>query len=153
MILATALLLLATTHATSRLAVQAADLPDISTLIERAYPTWCIDENEKRLADPITCEDGSPNGRFSPIYLTKQFSGADPAQRGYPTPLDIQYAFEYASPYLGQPCAGSPHHCPEDFDGSNKMCKTCPTMVTENDHGPNGPGHVPPHISLAAVTR
>lgn len=135
-----------------------AELPDIlpafSELLELAYPTWCIDDDETRITNVDTCAaDSSPNGKWSPLYLTKQFSGADPSLGGYPTPLDIQYAFEYASPYLGQPCAGSPHHCPEDFDGSSKNCKECPTLTTSDDNGPYGPGHVPPHISLAAVTK
>lgn len=128
-------------------------LPSISELIELAYPTWCIDANENRLYDVDRCADGSVNGKWNPIYLTKQYSGADPSLGGYPTPLDINYAFEYASPYLGQPCAGSPHHCPEDFDGSTKNCKQCPKVETRVDNGPYGPGHVPPHITLAAVTK
>jgi len=134
-----------------------ADLPDtlpsIVDLIELAYPTWCIDADENRITDVDTCDDGSPNGKWNPIYLTKQYSGADPSLGGYPTPLDVHYAFEYASPYLGQPCAGSPHHCPEDFDGSSKNCKQCPSLSTSEDNGPYGPGHVPPHISLAAITK
>lgn len=44
-------------------------LPPIQELIERAYPTWCIDADEQRLADVATCTDGTPNGRFTPIYL------------------------------------------------------------------------------------
>jgi len=128
-------------------------LPPIADLIERAYPTWCINDNEERIRGTETCEDGSPNGRFSPLYFTKQHSGGDPALGGYPTNIDINYAFEFAAPYLGQACAGSPHMCPEDFDGSTTNCKKCPKLKTENDNGPYGPGHVPPHISLAAASR
>jgi hypothetical protein len=128
-------------------------LPPISDLIESAYPTWCMDENEDRLYDVETCEDGTPNGRFSPLYFTKQHSGADPALGGYPTNIDIHYAFEFAAPYLGQACAGSPHMCDEIFDGTSTNCKKCPKLNTNEDNGPYGPGHVPPHISLAAVSR
>jgi hypothetical protein len=128
-------------------------LPPISDLIERAYPTWCIDENENQLTDVQTCADGTPNGRFSPLYFTKQYSGADPALGGYLTNIDINYAFEFAAPYFGQACAGSPHMCPEDFNGSTTNCKKCPKLKTTTDNGPYGPGHVPPHISLAAVSR
>jgi len=127
-------------------------LPYIGDLIEQAYPTWCIDENENRLTDVDTCEDGSPNGRFSPLYFTKQYSGADPKLGGYPTNIDINYAFEFAAPYLGQACAGSPHMCSDVFDGSSINCKKCPKLNTMDDNGPYGPGHVPPHISLAAVS-
>lgn len=128
-------------------------LPPISDLIESAYPTWCIDEKENRIYDVATCSDGTPNGRFSPLYFTKQHSGADPALGGYPTNIDIHYAFEYAAPYLGQACAGSPHMCDENFDGSSANCKQCPKLKTDDDNGPYGPGHVPPHISLAALSR
>lgn len=67
------------------------------------------------------------------------------------TPL-IDYAFEYASPYFGQARAGSPHHFNETFDGTTMNCKMCPKIVTDNDNGIDGPGHIPPHIALAAVT-
>ena len=130
-----------------------ADLPEISDLIERAYPTWCIDEHETRLTDVDTCADGTPNGRFTPLYFTKQHSGGDPKLGGYPTNIDINYAFEYAAPYLGQACAGSPHHCSDVFDGSKFSCKACPKKGTTDDNGPYGPGHTPPHISYAAVKR
>ena len=43
----------------------------IAELIERAYPTWCIDSNENRLTNVDTCADGSPNGRFTPLYFRK----------------------------------------------------------------------------------
>lgn len=131
----------------------AAALPPISDLIERAYPTWCIDESETRLTDLETCADGTPNGKFTPIYLTKQHSGGDPALGGYPTNIDIQYAFEYAAPYMGQACAGSPHMCDEVFDGSTTNCKQCPKLKTDDDSGPYGPGHTPPHIAYAATKR
>jgi len=128
-------------------------LPPIKDLIELAFPTWCIDENEVRLPDLDVCADGTPNGLFSPLYFTKQYSGADPALGGYPTNIDIHYAFEFAAPYFGQACAGSPHMCPENFDGSATNCKQCPKLKTEDDNGPYGPGHVPPHISLAAASK
>jgi len=128
------------------------ELPLIGDLIESAFPTWCIDETEKRIFGTETCFDGTPNGVFSPRYFSKEFSGADPALGGYPTNIDIQYAFEFAAPYLGQACAGSPHHCAEDFDGTTQNCKKCPKVKTDNDSGPNGPGHIPPHIALASVT-
>jgi len=124
------------------------ELPNISGLIEDAFPTWCIDEDENR----VDCSDGGRNGRFSPLYFTKRYSGADPVKGGYPTNIDIQYAFEFAAPYFGQACAGSPHICREDFDGTKENCKKCPKVKTDTDNGPYGPGHVPPHISLAAVT-
>lgn len=126
-------------------------LPAIGELIERAYPTWCIDRHEGRLREPVTCADGSPNGRFSPLYFTKQFSGAEPTKGGYPTNIDIQYAFEFAAPFFGQACAGGSHHCDELFDGTTMNCQACPKVVTDDDSGPYGPGHVPPHIALAAT--
>ena len=132
--------------------VQVNELPFIGDLIERAYPTWCINENEDRIYDVDTCEDGTPNGRWSPLYFTKQYSGADPALGGYPGNIDIVYPFEFAAPFLGQACAGTPHMCPEDFPGDEINCKKCPKLKTTDDNGPYGPGHVPPHISLAALS-
>ena len=131
------------------------ELPYIGDLIEAAFPTWCIDEDEQRIDidDVFFCDDGTPNGRFSPLYFSKEFSGSYPALGGYPTNIDTQYPFEFAAPYLGQACAGSSHHCPQDFDGANENCKTCPKVETKNDYGPKGPGHIPPHITLAAVTK
>jgi len=86
-------------------------------------------------------------------HLTKQHSGADPALGGYPGNIDIQYVFEYAAPYMGQACAGTPHMCDEAFDGTTTNCKQCPKIKTDNDSGPYGPGHVPPHIALAAISK
>jgi len=128
-------------------------LEPIEDLIEKAYPTWCIDDDEKRITDVDTCSDDTPNGRFSPLYFTKKYSGGDPALGGYPTNIDINYAFEFAAPFFGQACAGSPHHCTESFDGSTENCKKCPKIGTDNDNGPYGPGHVPPHIALAATVK
>jgi len=123
-------------------------LPPISDIIETAFPTWCVDAQDKK----IDCV-GKADGRWSPLYFTKQHSGGDPALGGYPTNIDIQYAFEYAAPYFGQACAGSPHHCSETFDGSTINCKKCPKINSNKDTDPYGPGHVPPHIALAAVQR
>mmetsp|Transcript_56110 Transcript_56110/g.63498 ORF Transcript_56110/g.63498 Transcript_56110/m.63498 type:complete len:425 (-) Transcript_56110:82-1356(-) len=130
------------------------ELPEISSLIELAFPTWCIDENENRLTELETCSDGSPNGIWTPIYLGKRNSSADPALGGYPTPLDTVYPFEEAAPFMGQVGAGTSYHCSKDFDGRNEDYKKgCRTTNTDYDNGPGGPGKIPPHIALAAVTR
>ena len=59
--------------------------PAWAAFVEGAFPTWCIDENENRLPDLVTCADGSTNGRYDPLYLTKWHGGEDPALGGYPT--------------------------------------------------------------------
>lgn len=124
-----------------------------SKLIETAFPTWCINADEERLTNVDKCTDGTPNGRWSPLYFTKRHSGEDPALGGYPTNFDTRYPFEGGSGFFGQAGAGSPHHCAEDFDGSLISSKKCPKIVTDSDDGFYGAGHVPPHISLAAVTK
>lgn len=135
--------------ASSTVGVRAArTLLPISEIIEKAFPTWCVNDKDER----IDCV-GKPNGKWSPLYFTKEHSGGDPALGGYPTNIDIQYAFEFAAPFFGQACAGSPHHCSETFDGSSINCKKCPKVKSDKDTDPYGPGHVPPHISLAALKR
>jgi len=124
-----------------------------TNFVEAAFPTWCIDENENRLNGLATCADGSSNGRYDPLYLTKWHGGKDPALGGYPTDVDTKYPFYYASGFFGQACAGGNAHCSFDFDGGKHNCAKCGKIVTDNDDGPNGPGHVPPHIGLAALTR
>jgi len=56
-----------------------------AAFVEAAFPTWCIDENENRQTDKETCDDGTTNGRYDPLYLTKWHSGEDPSLGGYPT--------------------------------------------------------------------
>jgi len=127
--------------------------PSWTAFVAAVFPTWCIDENENRLTDIETCADGTPNGRWDPLYLTKWHGGSDPALGGYPTDVDTRYPFYYASAFMGQACAGGNAHCSFDFDGTTHGCQECGKIVTDNDDGPNGPGHVPPHIGLAALTR
>ena len=65
---------------------------------------------------------------------------------------DVGYPFFASSPYEGQPYPGTPHHCPPDASDDIKA-KDCPKITTLSDSvGGQGPGHVPPHISLAALT-
>ena len=59
--------------------------PSWTKFVEGAFPTWCIDGDEKRLPDLVTCADGSTNGRYDPLYLTKWHGGEDPKLGGYPT--------------------------------------------------------------------
>jgi len=131
------------------------EIPSDDILINRAFPTWCITELEERIpcTDPSKGEtNGQENPRlFNPIYLTKKFSGAAPALGGWPTNTDIQYVYEFAAPFLGQPGGGSSDQCPEDFPGSIENFKQCGKLNTENDSGPYGPGHVPPHIALFVI--
>lgn len=121
--------------------------------VEKAFPTWCIDDDEIRLTDITICSDGTTNGRWDPLYLTKWRGGEDPALGGYPTDIDTRYPFYYGSGFFGQACAGGNSHCSFDFDGGKNNCAKCGKIATDNDDGPNGPGHVPPHIGLAALTR
>jgi len=124
-----------------------------ANFVESAFPTWCIDVDENRLPDLTTCADGSTNGRYDPLYLTKWRGGEDPKLGGYPTDADTRYPFYFGSGFFGQACAGGNAHCSFDFDGGKNNCAKCGKIVTDNDDGPNGPGHVPPHIGLAALTR
>jgi len=126
-----------------------------ASIVEAVFPTWCIDEDENRLdtTPGQLCEDGTTNGRWDPLYLTKWRSGENPALGGYPTDIDTRYPFYYGSGFFGQACAGGNSHCSFDFDGGNYNCAKCGKIKTDNDDGPNGPGHVPPHIGLAALTR
>ncbi|OEU13585.1 hypothetical protein FRACYDRAFT_241924 [Fragilariopsis cylindrus CCMP1102] len=116
-------------------------LPDISDVMELAFPTWNVDENNVRI-------DGG--GKWNPYYLTKRWNGLDPDLGGYPTPIDTRYPFEYAADFQGQPGAGSPHHCAVDYD-PNSPIQACPKLITDNDDGEYGIGHTPPHIGLAVV--
>lgn len=147
---------LASLAAASRSVHAALDpLPPIAQLIERAYPTWCIDSQERRITNVNTCADGTPNGRFTPLYFHKYPGiGKDPALGAYPTPIDTHYPFENASPFFGQVGAGSIYHCPANFDGNTLNYKThCPKVITTDDNGVEGAGHIAPHIALAAATR
>lgn len=128
--------------------------------VEAAFPTWCVDENDNRVqVINGTCDVEGTNslgpveGRWDPFYLTKWHGGEAPELGGYPTDVDTRYPFYYASGFFGQACAGGNSHCSHDFDGSKFNCAKCGKIITDNDDGPNGPGHVPPHIGLAALTR
>ena len=123
-------------------------IPEIGSLINIAFPMWEVDGNGTRVVDsPCTvnsCE-------WNPYYLTKRYDGLHPRFGGHPTDLDVKYAFFGASPFGGQPYPGTPHHCKAGDDDSIKA-KDCPKLETLTDTGPYGPGHVPPHIALAALT-
>jgi len=116
-------------------------LPEISDVMELAFPTWNVDKKNNRI------EGG---GKWNPYYLTKRWNGLDPTLGGYPTPIDTRYPFEFAAAFKGQPGGGSPHHCPEDYD-PNSPIQACPKLITDNDDGEYGIGHVPPPIALAVV--
>jgi len=124
-----------------------------SDLVETAFPTWCINDAEERIYGTEMCADETSNGRWTPLYFTKEHGGKDPALGGYPTDIDTRYPFYYGSAFFGQACAGGNAHCPFDFPGDKVNCASCGKIETDHDDGPNGPGHVPPHIGLAAVTR
>jgi len=123
-------------------------LPEIFGLIDAAFPMWEVNEKggrvEKKGCKVKSCE-------WNPYYITKRYDGDHPDKGGHPTDLDVKYAFYYASPFLGQPFPGTPHHCP--IDSPNTVTnKDCPKLITLSDDGPYLAGHVPPHIALAALT-
>jgi len=68
-------------------------LPEMAEVMEIAFPTWNVDENNNRI------EGG---GKWNPYYLTKRWNGLDPALGGYPTPIDTRYPFEFAAAFKGK---------------------------------------------------
>uniref|UniRef100_A0A7S4UGS6 Uncharacterized protein n=1 Tax=Ditylum brightwellii TaxID=49249 RepID=A0A7S4UGS6_9STRA len=121
-------------------------LPGDGELMELAFPYWEVDDNGERVERKPCSVDSC---EWNPFYLTKRYDGLHPDFGGHPTDIDVGYAFYYASPFAGQSGGGSPHHCPLDHDG--QAIQACPKIKTYTDSGPSGPGHVPPHISLASL--
>lgn len=124
-------------------------IPEIGSLIDKAFPMWEVHTNGDRV-ETKTCTVESCE--WNPHYVTKRYDGFHPDFGGHPTDLDVKYAFFGSSPFGGQPYPGTPHHC--DFlDDYQIKISECPKLDTLTDNGPYGPGHVPPHIALAALTR
>ena len=123
-------------------------LPEIGSLMDVAFPMWEVDDSGNRV-ETKPCTVGSCE--WNPFYVTKRYDGLHPDFGGHPTDIDVNYAFFGASPFGGQPYSGTPHHCAA-CDGDDIMIKDCPKIETLTDKGPSGPGHVPPHISLASLT-
>jgi len=122
--------------------------PEIGTLMDKAFPMWKVDENGNR-QEIKTCTVESCE--WNPFYVTKRYDGLHPDYGGHPTDTDVNYAFFGASPFGGQPYSGTPHHC-KMCDADDIKAGECPKLKTLDDKGPAGPGHVPPHISLASLT-
>ena len=104
-------------------------LPDSLALVRRAFPL----------------------GKWSAVYLTKQYDGMNPALGGYPTPLDVGYPFEYPAPFFGQPGAGTPFHCPFDAPPDVDIEGSCPKVVTSADDDIEGPGHIRSEAATQAL--
>jgi hypothetical protein len=123
-------------------------VPEIGSLIDKAFPMWEVDEDGNRVEDKPCNIDSC---EWNPFYITKRYDGLDPKFGGHPTDLDVNYAFFGPSPFGGQPYPGTPHHCKLEA-GDDIKAGDCPKLETLTDKGPFGPGHVPPHIALAALT-
>ena len=123
-------------------------LPEINDIMNKAFPMWEVDEEgrrvEKKRCTVDTCE-------WNPHYITKRYDGLHPDLGGHPTDLDVRYVFFGPSPFAGQPYQGTPHHCNIN-DSDDIKAGDCPKIKTKTDSGADGPGHVPPHISLASLT-
>ena len=124
-------------------------LPEIGILMDRAFPMWEIDMDGNRITTKPCTTDSC---EWNPYYVTKRYDGRHPDLGGHPTDLDVKYAFFGASPFGGQPYGGTPHHCQATASDNIKIGE-CPKLETLTDKDPNGPGHVPPHIALTALTR
>ena len=123
-------------------------VPEIGRLMNKAFPMWKVDDKgNRKKTKPCTVD----SCEWNPFYVTKRYDGLHPDFGGHPTDIDVGYPFFGASPFGGQPYSGTPHHCKE-CDSDQIKAKTCPKIVTLTDKGPSGPGHVPPHISLASLT-
>jgi len=124
------------------------NLPEIGILMNMAFPMWKVDANGNRIETKDCSVDSC---EWNPYYITKRYDGLHPDFGGHPTDLDVKYAFFGGSPFLGQPYSGTPHHCSLSSPNDIKAGE-CPKIKTLTDSGPNGPGHVPPHIALASLT-
>lgn len=126
----------------------ASTLPEINDLMNIAFPMWEV--NDKGVRKKVT-ECTVDACEWNPFYVTKRYDGLHPDFGGHPSDNDVKYAFFASSPYAGQPYPGTPHHCPPDAP-DNITAGECPKIETTSDYGPEGPGHVPPHIGLASLT-
>jgi hypothetical protein len=138
--------------------------PDWLKIIEGAFPPWKVDGecgSKKKVGGkndvPQPKVVGSQEGKFTPCYYTKRFAGLDPILGGYPTPIDTQYPYEFAAPFLKQPGDGSVHHCAKGNNDVN--IGSCPKLgadcgkdcaVITDDYGI---GHIPPFVALSAVRK
>jgi len=126
------------------------DLPEIGSLINTAFPMWDVDSEGARIDNPpMPCT--IETCKWNPFYVTKRYDGLHPKYGGHPTDIDVKYAFYGGSPFGGQPYQGTPHHC-ADCDSDDIKISACPKIETRTDDGPNGAGHVPPHIALASLS-
>jgi len=123
-------------------------LPEIGSLMDIAFPMWEVDENGNRVE---TKDCTVESCEWNPFYVTKRYDGLHPDFGGHPTDNDVKYPFYASSPHEGQPYPGTPHHCPLDSSDDIKA-KDCPKITNLSDYDGQGPGHVPPHISLASLT-
>mmetsp|Transcript_22398 Transcript_22398/g.40398 ORF Transcript_22398/g.40398 Transcript_22398/m.40398 type:complete len:414 (+) Transcript_22398:44-1285(+) len=126
----------------------ATTLPEIFSLIDIAFPMWEVDADGNRIE---MSECTVTSCKWNPFYVTKRYDGLHPDLGGHPSDNDVKYAFFASSPFAGQPYPGTPHHCPMDAPDDIKAGE-CPKIKTTSDSSEQGPGHVPPHISLAALT-
>lgn len=124
-------------------------LPEINSLIDIAFPMWEVDENGNRVETKSCTVDSC---EWNPFYVTKRYDGLHPDLGGHPTDNDVKYAFYASSPFEGQPYPGTNHHCPIDAPDDIKA-GDCPKIETLSDTDTKGPGHIPPHIGLASLTR
>jgi len=124
-------------------------LPEINDLMNSAFPMWEVDTEGRRM-EVKSCTVNSCE--WNPFYVTKRYDGLHPDLGGHPTDNDVSYAFYGSSPFAGQPYSGTPHHCNINDTDDVKLKEGCPKIKTKTDKGPDGPGHVPPHISLASLT-
>jgi hypothetical protein len=124
------------------------ELPEIFGLIAEVFNFWEVDETGARVEEKPCTVDSC---EWNPYYITKHYDGLHPDLGGHPTDIDVRYAFYYGSPFLGQNFPGSPLHCESKAPADTKPVD-CPPVTTLDDSGPSGPGFIPPHIGLAALT-
>ncbi|CAK0823472.1 unnamed protein product [Prorocentrum cordatum] len=129
-------------------AVMASDLPDVlpelNSFMDIAWPKWEVDDDCNRLETKPCSADSC---EWNPCYVTAMYDGLHPDYGGHPTENDVKYYFYAAAPFDGQPYGGTAQHC--ELDAPDDVKKVdCPKIETLTDDGPNGPGHIPPHIAL-----